>query len=74
MIFALGFENTPLEFLAKHGIETNDWGAIKINSEYETTKAGVYAGGDCYRGAHLVVTAAYDGREAAKSIIKKLIG
>ena len=74
VIFALGFENTPLEFLAKHGIETNDWGAIKINSHYETTKPGVYAGGDCYRGAHLVVTAAYDGREAAKSIIKKLIG
>ncbi len=74
VIFALGFENTPLEFLSKHGIETNKWGAIKVDSNYETTKPGVFAGGDCYRGAHLVVTAAYDGREAAKSIVRKLIG
>ena len=74
VIFALGFENTPLEFLSQHGIETNEWGAVKIDSNYETTKPGVFAGGDCYRGAHLVVTAAYDGREAAKSIVRKLIG
>jgi len=74
VIFALGFENTPLEFLAQHGIETNEWGAIKVNEAYETTKPGVFAGGDCYRGAHLVVTAAYDGREAAKSIVYKVLG
>ncbi len=74
VIFALGFENTPLEFLAKNGIETNEWGAIKVDENYETTKPGVYAGGDCYRGAHLVVTASYDGREAAKSISKRLLG
>ena len=74
VIFALGFENTPLEFLAKNGIETNRWGAIKINNHYETTKPGVFAGGDCYRGAHLVVTAAYDGREAAKNIAWKVLG
>ncbi len=73
VIFALGFENTPLEFLAKHGIETNEWGAIKIDEHYETTKPGVFAGGDCYRGAHLVVTAAYDGREAAKNIVAKVL-
>ncbi|MRJ02466.1 MAG: glutamate synthase subunit beta [Epsilonproteobacteria bacterium] len=73
VIFALGFENTPLEFLAKHGIETNEWGAIKVNEYYETTKPGVFAGGDCYRGAHLVVTAAYDGREAAKNIALRIL-
>jgi glutamate synthase (NADPH/NADH) small chain len=33
----------------------------------------VYAGGDCQRGAHLAVTAAVDGREAAKAIIKELL-
>ncbi len=73
VIFALGFENTPLEFLAKHGIETNEWGAIKVDEHYETTKPGVFAGGDCYRGAHLVVTAAYDGREAAKHIVQRIL-
>ena len=74
VIFALGFSNTPLEFLSKNGIETNERGAVIVDENYETTKPGVYAGGDCYRGADLVVTAAYDGREAAKSIIKKLLG
>ena len=73
VIFALGFSNTPLEFLSKNGIMTNDWGAIVVDENYETTKPGVFAGGDCCRGADLVVTAAYDGREAAKSIIKKIL-
>lgn len=73
VIFALGFSNTPLEFLSKNGIETDEWGAIIVDENYETTKPGVYAGGDCYRGADLVVTAAYDGREAANSIIKKIL-
>ncbi|WP_187648136.1 glutamate synthase subunit beta [Nitrosophilus labii] len=73
VIFALGFSNTPLEFLSKNGIETNEWGAIIVDENYETTKPGVFAGGDCYRGADLVVTAAYDGREAAKAIIKKIL-
>jgi len=35
---------------------------------------GVYAGGDCKRGSDLVVTAAKEGKEAALSIIKKLLG
>lgn len=73
VIFALGFSNTPLEFLSKNGIETDEWGAIIVDENYETAKPGVYAGGDCYRGADLVVTAAYDGREAANSIIKKIL-
>jgi len=55
------------------GIELDKWNGVKVDENYETSLKGVYAGGDCYRGADLVVTAVYDGREAAKSIIKKLI-
>ncbi len=72
VIFALGFDPVPFEFLSANGIQTNDWGGIVIDEHYETTTRGVYAGGDCSRGADLVVTAAFDGREAAKSIIKRL--
>jgi len=50
------------------------WDGIIVNENFETTKAGIYAGGDCHRGADLVVTAAFDGREAAKAISKKLLG
>jgi len=74
VIMSLGFDPVVPSFLAENGIETNTWGGIIINEEtYETTTAGIYAGGDCFRGADLVVTAALDGREAAKSIINSLI-
>jgi len=74
IIFALGFSPVSFEFLSANGIETNSWGGIEIDENFETSTKGVYAGGDCRRGADLVVTAVYDGREAAKAIIKNLLG
>ena len=74
VIMSLGFDPVVPSFLAENGIETNAWGGIIINEEtYETTTAGIYAGGDCFRGADLVVTAALDGREAARSIVDSLL-
>ncbi len=74
VIMSLGFNPLVPLFLAENGIETNSWGGIIINEEtYETTTAGIYAGGDCFRGADLVVTAALDGREAARNISKSLL-
>ena len=70
VIFALGFDTVNYPFFASNGIETDQWGGIVVNEQYETTQAGVYAGGDCYRGADLVVTAARDGRDAAASMVK----
>ena len=74
VIMSLGFDPVVPSFLAENGIETNSWGGIVINEEtHETTTSGIYAGGDCFRGADLVVTAAYDGREAARSISSSLL-
>ena len=74
IVMSLGFDVEKPPFLAENGIETNKWGEIIVNEEtHETTTAGIYAGGDCYRGADLVVTAAFDGREAARSISKVLL-
>lgn len=74
IIMSLGFDPEVPSFLAENGIDTNKWGGIIINEEtHETTTSGIYAGGDCFRGADLVVTAAYDGREAARSIVKSLL-
>ena len=74
VIMSLGFDPVVPPFLAENGIETNSWGGIVINEEtHETTTSGIYAGGDCFRGADLVVTAAYDGREAARSISSSLL-
>lgn len=73
VIMSLGFDTEVPAFLAENGIETNKWGEIIIDEEtHETTTSGIYAGGDCYRGADLVVTAAFDGREAARAISKAL--
>ncbi len=73
VIFALGFSASIPDFLAENGIEVNKWGAIEVDKYYETSKSGVYAGGDCKRGSDLVVTAAAEGKEAAKTIIKSLL-
>ncbi len=74
IIMSLGFDPEVPAFLAENGVETNKWGEVIIDEEtHETTTSGIYAGGDCYRGADLVVTAAYDGREAARSIVKSLL-
>jgi len=74
VIMSLGFDPEIPSFLAENGIETNAWGGVVINEDtHETTTSGIYAGGDCFRGADLVVTAAYDGREAARSIVKSLL-
>lgn len=70
VIMSLGFDPLVPSYLAANGIETNSWGGIIVNDNFETTTSGVFAGGDCYRGADLVVRAAYDGREAARAIIK----
>lgn len=74
VIFALGFSSSTPDFLAENGIEVNKWGSIVVNENYETSKSGVYAGGDCKRGSDLVVTAAAEGKGAAEAIIKSLLG
>jgi len=73
VIFALGFDTVEYPFLASNGIETDKWGGIIVDDSFETTTPGIYAGGDCHRGADLVVTAVRDAREAAKAISKKLL-
>ncbi len=73
IIFALGFTPCVPDFLASNGIEVNKWGEIETADDYQTSKLGVYAGGDCKRGSDLVVAAAKEGKDAAKYIIKSLL-
>jgi len=73
VIFALGFSASAPDFLAENGIEVNKWGAIEVDKNYETSKSGVYAGGDCKRGSDLVVTAAAEGKSAAEAIVQSLL-
>ena len=73
VILALGFSPEAPSFLKELNVEINSWGGVIVDSNFRTSNKKVYAGGDCQRGAHLAVTAAVDGREAAKAIIKSLL-
>jgi glutamate synthase (NADPH/NADH) small chain len=72
IILALGFKPAVPEFLKDLGVETNSWGGIIKDSSFRTTNTKVYSGGDCVRGADLAVTAAADGRDAARKMIEIL--
>ena len=72
IIMALGFSPEQPDFLKEANVDTNSWGGVETTT-YKTSNDKFYAGGDCQRGAHLAVTAAADGREAAKEIIKVLL-
>ncbi|MDR0407606.1 MAG: glutamate synthase subunit beta [Campylobacteraceae bacterium] len=72
VIFALGFSPDNPMFLSENGIEVNNRGVIVVDSKHRTSKAGVYAGGDCARGTALVVNAAADGKAAALQILRDL--
>lgn len=75
IILALGFDMEEIPGFKEAGIDTDDWGQIRIAPlTGATSHDKVYAGGDCQRGADLAVTAAADGRQAALAIMEKLLG
>jgi glutamate synthase (NADPH/NADH) small chain len=73
VILALGFDNSSPDFLSENGIETGKWGEILADHNMQTSKPFIFTGGDCYRGSDLVVTAASDGKIAAKEIANILL-
>lgn len=75
VIMALGFDMEPISNPEVAGIKVGDWGQLLIDPHSgQTSHSKIYAGGDCQRGAHLVVTAAADGRRSAFDIMDKLLG
>lgn len=70
VIMALG--SKPEQYVEKLGLDTNKWGNIEINEQYQTSNPKIYAGGDLAGVTATVAWAAHSGREAAKEIIKNL--
>ena len=56
-----------------NGVEF-EWGRIKVDKSFRTSRDKVYAGGDIVNGGTTVVQAAGEGRKAAETIIKDLLG
>ncbi|PLX86891.1 MAG: glutamate synthase small subunit [Desulfuromonas sp.] len=74
VILALGFDTEEIPALSALGIETDRWGQVLVDARTGATSVdGVYAGGDCQRGADLAVTAAADGRRSALAMMERLL-
>ena len=73
VIVAFGFNASPASWFDEHRIGVHANGRVRVSADrvtpYQTTNPKVFAGGDMVRGADLVVTAVFEGREAAKGIL-----
>lgn len=69
VVIAIGNSPNPLIPKTTPDIETTKWGTIVSKDEYgQTTKEGVYAGGDIVTGAATVIEAMGAGKQAARAI------
>ncbi|MDH4316685.1 MAG: FAD-dependent oxidoreductase, partial [Gammaproteobacteria bacterium] len=72
VIIAFGFRPDPPAWFNEFGIETLPDRRVRIvrrnGHSFQTTNPKIFAGGDMVRGSDLVVTAVFEGREAAKGI------
>lgn len=76
VILAFGFRPSPADWFDAQGVEQDTTGRV-IAPEHQTYKfqtknPKIFAGGDMVRGSDLVVTAIWEGREAAKGILDYL--
>lgn len=76
VIIAFGFRPSPAPWFEEQGIDTDDRGRVAAGImqefKYQTSNPKVFAGGDMVRGSDLVVTAIWEGRQAAEGILDYL--
>jgi len=74
VIIAFGFRASPSDWFKDFNINTQNNGLVLAAEEqkykFQTSNNKIFSGGDMVRGSDLVVTAIWEGREAAKSIIE----
>jgi glutamate synthase (NADPH/NADH) small chain len=78
VIIAFGFSPRVPRWLESLGVQAQANGRLVVGGNgrlpYQTAHDALFAGGDCVRGADLVVTAVQEGRDAAASIARMLRG
>ncbi len=75
ILIAFGFRPSPQPWFGDFGIATEQNGRVVTKGfkhNYQTANEKIFAGGDMVRGSDLVVTAIWEGREAAKGILEYL--
>ena len=69
VIMSIGTSPNPLIRRTTPGLDTNKRGCLVVNEDtMQTTREGVYAGGDAVTGAATVILAMGAGKQAAQSI------
>ncbi len=72
VVIAFGFRPSPPAWLAEHDIALLPNDRVRVQKlgahAFQTTNPKVFAGGDMVRGSDLVVTAVFEGRQAAQGI------
>ena len=69
VVMSIGTSPNPLIRSTTKGLETNKKGCLIVNEDTnETTRQGIYAGGDAVTGAATVILAMGAGKKAAESI------
>jgi glutamate synthase (NADPH/NADH) small chain len=76
VVIAFGFQPSPADWLSKFNVALDERGRViaPANStcKHQTSNEKIFAGGDMVRGSDLVVTAVFEGREAAEGILDYL--
>jgi len=76
VIVAFGFQPDPPAWMEEAGIRLHGDGRVRVSADprrpFQTTHEKVFAGGDMVRGSDLVVTAVFEGREAARGMLDYL--
>ena len=69
VIMSIGTSPNPLIRTTTEGLEANKRGCLVVNEDtLQTTREGIYAGGDAVTGAATVILAMGAGKQAAESI------
>jgi glutamate synthase (NADPH) small chain len=75
VLLAMGFVHPEHEGVVEQlGLKLDRRGNVAIDPNFMSNVPGVFAAGDCERGQSLVVWAIADGRKAARSVDKYLMG
>ena len=73
VLVAFGFQPSPAAWFGDHNIGLDSRGRVLAPAEaefpFQSSNPKIFAGGDMVRGADLVVTAIWEGRQAAEGIL-----
>jgi len=76
VLIAFGFRPSPPAWLESNGVELDRSGCViapeQATFKFQTANPKIFAGGDMVRGSDLVVTAIWEGRQAADGILDYL--